>query len=321
MAQIGKINKLTVTRKLDYGVHLDGGESGDILLRKRYVPEKCEPGDTIEVFVYADGPGRLRATTRNPYATVGQFANLRVKANTSSGSFLEWGLEKDLLVPKKEQHIRMEEGGSYVVFVFLDAKSTRITASAKLDKFFSQEPPDYAEGEEVDLIIYDKTDMGYKAVVNNSHGGLIYKNEVFRELHAGQQLKGYIKRIRQDGKIDLSLQSAGYQKVDAVSRSILDTLKKHGGRIAVSDNSPPENIYSLFRVSKKTFKKAIGALYKKRLIIIDTAGISLAENGDGATTGKGSRGRGGKRQGGQRGRRPKDRGSKEAKSRAGKGKK
>ena len=313
MAQIGKINKLTVTRKRDYGVQLDGGESGDILLRKRYVPEKCEPGDTIEVFVYADGPGRLRATTRKPYATVGQFANLRVASNTPSGSFLEWGLEKDLLVPKKEQHVRMEEGRTYVVFVFLDEKSNRITASAKLDKFFSQQPPVYAEGEEVDLLIYDKTDMGYKAVVNNSHGGLIYKNEVFQDLHAGQQMKGYIKRIRQDGKIDLSLQSAGYQKVDAVSRSILDTLKKHGGRIAVSDNSPPEKIYSLFRVSKKTFKKAIGALYKKRLIIIDTDGISLLEKGARATTGKESRRDGGKG--------PWDRGFKGPRSRAGKEKK
>jgi len=299
MAQIGRINKLTVTRKRDYGVHLDGGESGDILLRKREVPEKCEPGDEVEVFVYSDGPGRLRATTRKPYATVGQFAKLRVAANTSSGSFLEWGLGKDLLVPKKEQHARMDEGRSYVVFVFLDEKTNRIAASAKLDKFFSQLSPDYAEGEEVDLIIFDQTDMGYKAVVNNSHGGMIYKNEVFQKLHMGQQLKGYIKRIRQDGKIDLSLQPSGYQKVDAVSRSILNTLKKHGGRIAVSDNSPPEEIYALFGVSKKTFKKAIGALYKKKLITIDTNGIKLARQGERdqgvhrsrGRRGKGSRGR------------------------------
>jgi len=300
MAQIGRINNLTVTRKRDYGVHLDGGESGDILLRKRYVPEKCKPGDRVEVFVYADGPGRLRATTRKPYATVGQFAILRVAANTASGSFLEWGLEKDLLVPKKEQHSRMEKGGSYVVYLFLDEKTNRITASAKLEKFFSQQQPDYAEGEKVDLIIYDKTDMGFKAVVNNSHGGMIYKNEVFQKLQIGQQLQGYIKRIRRDGKIDLSLQSSGYQKIDAVSQSILNTLKKHGGRIAVSDNSPPEDIYSLFKVSKKTFKKAIGSLYKKRLISIDSDAIELVpgkrkeSKGKRFRGGKGSRGRGGK---------------------------
>jgi predicted RNA-binding protein (virulence factor B family) len=275
MAAIGRINKLKVTRKRDYGVHLDGGDSGDILLLKKYAPENCEPGDEIEVFVYGDGPQRLRATTQKPYATVGQFAKLRVTANTSSGSFLDWGLQKDLLVPKKEQHARMEEGKSYVVFVFLDKNTNRITASAKLDKFLNLLPPHYAVGEEVDLIIYSRTDMGYKAVVNNTHGGMLYKNDVFRKLHIGQELKGYIKKIRADNKIDLSLQQPGYQKIDAVSRSILKTLKDHDGRIAVTDNSKPDDVYALFGVSKKTFKKAIGALYKKRLISIDANGIKL----------------------------------------------
>ena len=275
MAEIGRINKLRVTRKRDYGVHLDGGDSGDILLLKKYAPENCKPGDELEVFVYGDGPKRLRATTQKPYATVGQFAKLRVAANTSSGAFLDWGLQKDLLVPKKEQHARMEEGKLYVVFVFLDEKTGRITASAKLDKFLSLQPPDFAVGEEVDLVIYDRTDMGYKAIVNNTHGGMLYKNEVFRKLHIGQELKGYIKKIRADNKIDLSLQQPGYQKIDAVSRSILKTLKDHDGRIAVTDNSAPDDIYALFGVSKKTFKKAIGALYKKRLISIDANGIKL----------------------------------------------
>ena len=276
MAQIGRINRLPVTRVRDYGVHLDGGASGDILLLKKDAPARCRAGDEIEVFVYADGPNRLRATTRKPYATVGKFAVLRVAANTSSGSFLDWGLQKDLLVPKKEQHARMEEGKSYVVYVFHDKKTNRISASAKLDKFLNLQPPDYTEGQEVELIIYDKTDMGYKAVVNNAHGGMIYKNEVFQNLHPGQQLKGYIKKIRPDGKIDLNLQQSGYQKVDAVSRSILKTLKEHSGRIAVTDDSPPEKIYSLFGVSKKTFKKAIGTLYKKRLITMDADSIKLA---------------------------------------------
>jgi predicted RNA-binding protein (virulence factor B family) len=268
MAQIGRINKLRVTRKRDYGVHLDGGESGDILLLKKYAPENCKPGDEVEVFVYADGPNRLRATTQKPYAAVGQFAKLRVAANTSSGAFMDWGL-------KKEQHASMEEGKSYVVFVFLDEKSKRITASAKLDKFLGLQQPDYAEGEEVDLIIYDKTDMGYKAVINSAHGGMIYKNEVFQQLHIGQQLKGYIKKIRTDNKIDLSLQQPGYQKVDAVARSILKTLKEHGGKIAITDKSGPEEISALFGISKKTFKKAIGALYKKRLISIEANCIKL----------------------------------------------
>jgi predicted RNA-binding protein (virulence factor B family) len=277
MAQIGKVNKLTIKKIRDYGAQLDGGEIGDILIPKRYVPTKSRAGDTVEVFVYVNKEGRLRASNQKPYATVGQFAKLRVVANTPSGSFLDWGLQKDLLVPKKEQHGRMEEGESYFVYVFLDEKTRRITASAKLEKFLGLQPPEFRTGEEVDLILYDKTNMGYKAVVNSSHSGMIYKNEVFQKLHVGQQLKGYIKKIREDGKIDLSLQQHGYQKIDAVSRSILKTIKKHGNRIAVTDKTPPEEIYSLFGVSKKTFKKAIGALYKKKLITMDASGIKLVK--------------------------------------------
>ncbi|MBU4261858.1 MAG: GntR family transcriptional regulator [Proteobacteria bacterium] len=276
MAQIGKINKLRVKRIRDYGAHLDGGELGDILLPIKDVPEKCQAGDEVEVFVYTDREDHLRATTQKPQATVGQFAGLRVVASTSSGAFLHWGLEKDLLVPKSEQQDKMAEGKSYIVFVFLDEKTKRITASTKLDKFLSPQPPDYKEGEEVDLLIYEKTDLGYKAIVNHSHGGMVYKNEVFQKLFNGQQLKGYIKKIREDLKIDLSLQKPGYQGVDDISLAILKALKDHGRRIAVTDKSPPEDIYSLFGVSKKTFKKAIGALYKKRLITLDPNGISLA---------------------------------------------
>ena len=278
MAEIGRVNKLTIKRKLGFGAYLDGGASGDILLSKKDVPKNCQPGDEVEVFVYVDREERLRATTQKPYATIGQFAKLRVVANSPSVVYLDWGLQKDLLIPKREQHARMEEGKSYVVFVFLDKKTNRITASSKLDRFLDLQPPNYDEGEEVDLFICDKTDLGYKAVVNNSHWGMIYKNEVFQKLHIGQQLKGYIKTIREDLKIDISLQQAGYQRVDTISRSILRTMKDLGGSIAVTDKSPPEDIYSLFGVSKKTFKKAIGALYKKRLITIDTNDIKLAKN-------------------------------------------
>ena len=277
MVEIGRINKLTIKRIRDYGVHLDGGDSGDILLKKKHAPENCQPGDEVEVFVYADGENRLRATTEKPYASVGQFAKLRVVANASAGAFLYWGLQKDLLVPKKEQHARMEKGKSYVVFVFLDEKTNRISASAKLDKFLSLEPPNYAEGEEVDLLIYDITDMGYKAIVNNAHGGMIYKNEVFQKLHTGQELKGYIKKIRDDKKIDLSLQQAGYKRVGDSSQTILNKIKDQGGMLAVTDKSPPEEIYSLFGVSKKVFKQAIGALYKKRLIVMDANGIKIVK--------------------------------------------
>jgi len=275
MTQIGRINKLTVTRVRNYGAHLDGGETGDILLPKKYVPENCQQGDIIEVFVFAEGGKRLRATTKKPFATVGQFAKLRVKANSSSGSFMDWGLQKDLLVPKREQQARMEQGKSYIVYVFLDEKSHRITASAKLDKFLDQQPPDYPEGAAVDLLICSKTDLGYKAIVNNAHWGMIYKNEIFTDLHVGQQLQGYIKKIRDDRKIDLRLQQSGYEKVDEISRSVLKIIEKHGGSLAVTDNTPPEEIYSRFGISKKTFKKAIGALYKKRRITLDNNGIKV----------------------------------------------
>ena len=275
MAEIGRINKLTIKRMRDYGAHLNGGASEDILLPKKYVPEACKPGDEIDVFVYADKEGHLRATTQKPHATVGQFAGLQVLANSPSGAYLDWGMEKDLLVPKREQQTKMAEGKSYVVFVFLDKKTNRITASAKLDKFLDLQPPNYETGEEVDLLICDKTDLGYKVIVNNSHWGIVYQNEVFQPLHMGQQLKGYIKLIREDLKIDISLQQSGYQRVDDISRDVLQKIKELGGSITVTDKSPPKDIYALFGVSKKTFKKAIGTLYKKRLITIDTHGIKL----------------------------------------------
>ncbi len=275
MARIGEINKLTIKRVLDYGAQLDGGELGDILLTKKNVPEKCKPGDEVEVFVYVDMEGRLRATTEMPFATVGQFAKLRVVANAAAGAFLDWGLKKDLLVPKREQLAEMKQGKSYVVYLFLDEKTNRITGSSKLDQFLDFMPPDYDEGDEVDLIIYDQTDLGYKAVVSNSHVGLVYKNEVFQPIHIGQELKGYIKKVRDDFKVDVSLQQSGYQKVDDISQNILTTIKDRGGRIDLTDKSPPEEIYSMFGISKKVFKKAVGALYKRRLITMGINGIKL----------------------------------------------
>jgi uncharacterized protein len=275
MVEVGKLNTLTIKRMRDYGAHLDGGESGDVLLPKKYVPKNCQPGDEIEVFVYVDKEDRLRATTQKPYAAIDQFARLQVKENSSAGTFLDWGLSRDLLVPIREQQTKMEEGKSYVVFVYLDEKTNRIIASSKLDQFLDLQLPDYEEGEEVDLIICDKTDLGYKAVINNSHWGMIYKNEVFQKLIIGQKLKGYIKTIREDLKIDISLQQSGYKRVEDISQSILKTIKDHDGWIPVTDKSPPKDIYAMFGVSKKVFKKAIGALYKKRLIRIDKKGIRI----------------------------------------------
>jgi hypothetical protein len=198
-----------------------------------------------------------------------------VKTSTAAGAFLDWGIENDLFVPKSEQQDNMREGKSYVVFIFLNEQNNRITASSKLDKFLDLQPPEYEEGEKVDLIIYAKTDLGYNAVVNGSHSGMIYENEVFQKLVIGQRLQGYIKKIREDLKIDLRLQQSGYRQVDEVSETILNIIKDCGGMVAVTDKSPPEDIYNLFGVSKKVFKKAVGSLYKKRLIIIDVDGIRL----------------------------------------------
>jgi len=275
MVQIGKINRLSIKRSQEQGIHLDGGESGDILLTSKVSGKRYQTGDELDVFVYVDKEQRLLATVHKPTAMVGEFATLRVLSTSTAGAFLGWGLEDDLFVPKSEQQNSMRKGNSYVVFVFLSDKTHRITASSKLDKFLGLQPPQYAEGERVDLLVYARTDLGYSAVVNGSHVGMIYGNEVFQTLEIGQRLEGYVKKIRADRKIDLRLQQTGYQRVDDISQSILDTLKENDGLVSLTDKSPPEEIYATFGVSKKTFKKAIGSLYRKKLIIISIDGIKL----------------------------------------------
>ncbi len=278
MVQIGKINRLSIKEIHAGAIQLNGGGLGDILLKGRHAARKYGLGDEVDVFVYFDKEQRLLATIQKPYAIVGEFAKLTVVSTTQAGAFLGWGLEDDLFVPKSEQQNNMREGNAYVVFVFLSEKNNRITASSKLDKFLNKQPPGYAVGEEVDLLIHAKTELGYSAVVNSSHVGIIYNNEVFQKLVIGQRQKGYIKKIRDDFKIDLRLQQTGYHGVSDVSQTILNTIKDCGGMVAVTDKSPPEDIYDLFGVSKKVFKKAIGALYKKKLIILGTDGIKLSEN-------------------------------------------
>ncbi len=276
MLDIGKINTLIVTSSQGHEVRFDGGKAGDILLAEKYVSQRYHPGDEVEVFVYPERDGQLLAITSKPYAMVGQFVKLRVAATSSSGAFLSWGMKSDLLVPKSEQLNPMKKGESYVVYVFLSEKTHLITASTKLNKFVGTHPPEYVEGEEVDLIIFDKTDLGYLAIINESHVGMLFENEVFQKIFIGQQLKGYIYNLRDDSKIDLRLHLPGYEKVDDVSQAIIDVLKKNGGASSLSDKSPPEEIYALFGVSKKVFKKAIGALYKKRIITLDrSSGIKL----------------------------------------------
>jgi uncharacterized protein len=276
MVQIGKMNRLSIKGVQAYGMHLDGGASGDILLRGTSSLPTHQKGETIDVFVYVDREQRLLATTQKPFAMVGEFAALRVVTSEAAGAFLAWGLENDLFVPKSEQQENMRTGKYYVVFIFVNEKTNRITASSKLKKFLNLQPPHYKEGEEVDLLVFAETDLGYSAIVNGCHAGMIYENEVFQKLAIGEKLQGYVKKIRDDHKIDLRLQRTGFQGVDDISRIVLSTLKEHGGMVTITDKSPPEDIYAMFRVSKKVFKKAIGALYKKRLVVIDSDGIKLA---------------------------------------------
>lgn len=275
MTEIGKLNTLRVVKELDFGIYLDGEQLGEILMPRRYVPAGTKPGDKLEVFIYLDSEDRFIATTERPFASVGDFALLDVVGVNSVGAFLDWGLPKDLLVPFREQKQKLEVGKSYVVFVYLDVDTNRIVASAKPEKFLDRSPADFEEGEEVDLLILSKTDLGYKAMINKTHTGVLYKNEVFESLEKGQQLKGYIRKIRPDGKVDLILHKPGYEKVDDISKQILDKLKEKNGFIALNDKSSAESIYEMFRVSKKTYKKAIGALYRERVITIEDAGIRL----------------------------------------------
>lgn len=273
MAILGKINPLKVVKLVDFGLYLDGGSDGEILLPKRYMPEGVEVGDTLSVFIYNDSEDRIIATTEKPLALVGEFAFLEVVEVSEPGAFLEWGLMKQLFVPYREQREPMVVGRSYPVFVYVDFESHRITASSKLARFVDTSRPDLNEGDQVDLMIYQRTDLGWKAIVNQQYSGVLYENEVFQPLSIGQTLKGYIKQVRPDDKLDLVLQKPGFEKVDDFTLILYERLKAAGGFLPVTDKSPSEQIYNLFGVSKKTFKKAVGDLYKRRLIVLEEAGI------------------------------------------------
>ena len=275
MTEIGKINHLEVVKEVDFGIYLDGGDLGEILMPKRYVPEGTMPGDTIETFIYLDSEDRLVATTEKPLAMVDEFALLEVVSVTQVGAFLNWGLPKDLFVPFREQRQPMEEGKKYLVFVYLDTNTKRIAASSKIEQYLDNIPVDYDIDEEVDLIIVNETDLGYNAIIDNSHFGILYKNEVFQPLNPGDRVQGYIKKIRTDGKIDLRLEKIGYEKITTFVDRIIVELQKNNGFLPLTDKSSPEEIYKTFKISKKNFKVAIGALYKKRFIALEENGIKL----------------------------------------------
>lgn len=275
MADIGKLNKLIVVKVQDFGVYLDGGKHREILLPKSSMTKELFIDDEVEVFIYFDSEDRIIATTKKPTIMVDQFALLTVISTTTIGAFLEWGLTKDLFVPFREQKETMVKGNSYLVHAYFDIKSNRIAASSKIDKFLVYENSDYIEEQIVDLIICTETDLGYKAIINGYLSGILYRNELFQTVKYGQEIKGYIKKIRDDGKIDLSLEKPGPQKIDGVSQSILNKLKANDGFLPITDKSTPEVISEMFGVSKKTYKKAIGALYKRKHITLEKNGIKL----------------------------------------------
>jgi predicted RNA-binding protein (virulence factor B family) len=275
MAKIGDYNELEVLREVSIGLFLDGEELGDILIPGRYVPEGVQSGDRLRVFIYNDSEDRLIATTEKPRACVGEFAFMRVISVNAMGAFLDWGLSKDLLVPFREQKERMDVGSSYIVYLYLDDVSQRIVASSRMRRFLDQEPPTYQEGEEVPIIITHRTPLGYNAIIKNAHQGILYTNEVFQPLEQGQKTKAYVKKIREDNKIDLSLQPQGFGKVDSLTGKIMLALRTSGGKLSLSDKSPPEEIYAKFGCSKKAFKMAIGTLYKERKITIEPQKIRL----------------------------------------------
>ncbi len=276
MTDIGRINRLKVVKEVDFGIYLDDEELGEILLPTRYVPTPCEIGAELDVFIYRDSEDRLIATTEKPHAMVGEFALLKAVSVNRLGAFLDWGLPKDLLVPFAEQKPRMEVGKLYVVRIYVDEDTHRIVGSARLDSFLYRESEgELNVGEEVSLFIANRTDLGYQVIVDNTYWGLLHHNEVARPLSRGQRISGYIKNVREDGRIDLCLHIKPSEKTDDVSHIILNELKGCGGFIPLTDKSSPEEIQKQFNISKKMYKKAVGALYKNRLITIEPEGIKL----------------------------------------------
>ena len=278
MLEIGKYANLEVIKEVDFGLYLDGGPYGEILLPTRYIPEATKVGDDLKVFIYTDSEDRIIATTLNPLATVGEIAFLKVKEVGEYGAFLEWGLPKDLFVPFREQHRPMEMGNSYLVKILLDDKSDRVIGSSRLQKFLKHTAEDLEEGQLVNIMLASKTDLGYKVVVNGEYWGMLYANEVFSKLSQGQRTKAYVKKVREDGKLDLSLQPQGYKKqIPDAAQQVLQKIKDHDGFLTITDKSPPEEIYKTFKMSKKAFKKAVGLLYKQRMIRIEDKGLRLVE--------------------------------------------
>ncbi len=274
MIDIGKYNELRFIKKTDSGLILTDGEK-EVVLPYQHAPQEIEQGDNIHVFVYIHSDGRLMATTETPLAMVDEFAFLEVVDVNEQGAFLNMGIGKDVFVPEREQKRPMKTGQKYVVFLYTDERNERITASARLTDFIDQDTHDLEEGDEVSLLIFDESDLGYSAIINQKYAGLLYHNEVFEDLQAGDVRRGFVKKIREENKIDLSLQVIGFKHILDLKDSLMIELQENGGIINLGDKSSPEDIYNQLKISKKAFKKAIGSLYKERLVVVSDDSVKL----------------------------------------------
>ncbi len=277
MLILGDFNRLTVARTVDFGIYLES-EDGDVLMPGKYVPEGTKPGDEIYAFVYRDSEDRIIATTLIPKVKVNEFAVLEVVDENNHGSFLDWGLEKDLFVPYSHQKDRMIPGDFHPVYVYLDDTTDRLLATAKIGRFIENDNIELKEGDKASLLVIGKTDLGYKVIIDNKYLGMLYQNEVFKDIQLGDRTEGYIKKIRPDNKIDVSLQKAGYDEVLDAKEIVLDALEQNNNSLPLSDKSDPEEIKKLLGMSKKTFKKAIGGLYKDGVIEITSDSVVLKAN-------------------------------------------
>ncbi len=274
--RIGQTNRLTIDRIVSIGAYLDGGDT-DILLPNRYLPADAAAGMEVEVFIYHDNEGRLIATTMQPYVEVGQIALLQAVSTTESGAYMEWGIHKDLFVPFREQMQLIREGGRYFIYAYIDHVSGKIVGSAKLSKHLGNVPPRYNPGDEVSALVYERIDPGYRTIVDHTHWGLIYADTLPMPLAIGATLKAYVVRLRDDGKLDISLDRVGYGRIDTESDRLMHLLQKAGGRLPIGDKSSPEEIQEYTGMSKKTFKMAVGALYRQRLLCITPTTIALSD--------------------------------------------
>lgn len=277
MIEIGYNNKMQILRECPNGLMLNGEDLGEILMPKRYVTPDMKVGSEVDAFVYTDSEDRLVAITDMPIAHVGQFAWLECVQTSKVGAFLDWGLEKDLLLPFSEQKDKPSVGRKYFVYIYLDQNTNRIVCSQRLNKFLDPRDPEYYHGERVEIFIHQRTELGYKVIVDNAHWGMIYNSEMFRQVHSGEYTYGYVNKIRDDNRIDVMLEKSSAKLVDSTEEIIYKKLQENNGFLPYSDKSSPDDLMRVFGISKKVFKKAIGGLYRQHLIVIEDNGIRITK--------------------------------------------